>query len=101
MVEETQEQAIGPCPHCGGTDVRVYQNVSGAWSVECWPPNVDRGRWTSCYVIGPIFESKADAIAAWNRLSIAMEWARLLVAADEAHPGFAASVLAAGKAATT
>lgn len=27
------EQRIGPCPHCGGTDVRVYQNVSGAWQV--------------------------------------------------------------------
>lgn len=83
MVEET----IKPCPHCQADGTAHYIRMHERY-VAC----------ARCGVRGPLSATEADAIAAWNRLSIAMEWARLLVAADEAHPGFAASVLAAGKA---
>lgn len=81
---------IENCPNCKGGNVTVPGVKSVLHQVKC----------SGCGMRGPEFQSEAGAIALWNQLSIAMEWARLLIAADEAHPGFAASVLAAGKAAT-
>jgi hypothetical protein len=72
---------VQPCALCGGGG-RATDGTVLCMNVRC------------------VFAMVRLPLDDWNRLSIAMEWTRLLVAADEAHPGFAASVLAAGKAAT-
>lgn len=54
----TDHPAVEPCPWCDGDDIALYLRVSN-WRCEC----------EVCGASGPHCGTKAQAIAAWNRVA--------------------------------
>lgn len=54
------ELRIKPCPFCGGSQRVLAASLGGMWQVHCW---------NGCETAGPEFETKGEAIAAWNQIA--------------------------------
>lgn len=50
---------LKPCPFCGGTDISCADagRKTDVWFIQC----------EDCFATFPHFDSKAEAIEAWNR----------------------------------
>lgn len=75
MTHEEKLEVLKPCPFCEETRIRIKSHGS---SGDCW------AHCRSCFSDGPMKDSEAEAIAAWNTRAIDRTEQRLSLAVAEA-----------------